>query len=220
MIPYLKLFKDYIWRSNTFKLYTISKCFCTSYLIITIRLQRNNAEALLSEDARNRRHRTQAINLQMVVIAWSLEFISGLLVMVFWFFVDDKNDQLALILIDILLRFVIIPGSYLLNTEVSKALVVAEGWWKSIRVSFSSNKIQPINNQDVEIKMELRQVSGRPRPTPKPISTISGNLVAFNNSRGTIDFRRELTTVLQEVNRQHLMPDLILYINLASITPA
>ena len=156
----------------------------------------------------------------MVVIAWSLEFISGLLVMVFWFFVDDKNDQLALILIDILLRFVIIPGSYLLNTEVSKALVVAEGWWKSIRVSFSSNKIQPINNQDVENKMELRQVSGRPRPTPKPISTISGNLVAFNNSRGTIDFRRELTTVLQEVNRQHLMPDLILYINLASITPA
>ena len=162
---------------------------------------------LLSEDSRARRSKRQVINLQMAVIAWSLEFISGLLLLIYWFLSEDKNHQLALIMIDILLRFIVIPGSYLLNTEVNKALIVAEGWWKSLRTTFRSNKIQPSNNQNQQNNLELMPITRRLRPIPNPISSITGNLIALNNLKEEITLRRDLNTLLEEVNQKHAVDD-------------
>ena len=143
----------------------------------------------------------------MAVIAWSLEFISGLLLLIYWFLSEDKNHQLALIMIDILLRFIIIPGSYLLNTEVNKALIVAEGWWKSLRTTFRSNKIQPSNNQNQQNNLELMPITRRRRPIPNPISSITGNLIALNNLKEEITLRSNLNTLLEEVNQKHAVDD-------------
>ena len=162
---------------------------------------------LLSEDSRARRSKRQVINLQMAVIAWSLEFISGLLLLIYWFLSEDKNHQLALIMIDILLRFIVIPGSYLLNTEVNKALIVAEGWWKSLRTTFRSNKIQPSNNQNQQNNLELMPITRRRRPIPNPISSITGNLIALNNLKEEITLRSNLNTLLEEVNQKHAVDD-------------
>ena len=162
---------------------------------------------LLSEDSRARRSKRQVINLQMAVIAWSLEFISGLLLLIYWFLSEDKNHQLALIMIDILLRFIVIPGSYLLNTEVNKALIVAEGWWKSLRTTFRSNKVQPSNNQNQQNNLELMPITRRLRPIPNPISSITGNLIALNNLKEEITLRSNLNTLLEEVNQKHAVDD-------------
>ena len=162
---------------------------------------------LLSKDSRARRSKRQVINLQMAVIAWSLEFISGLLLLIYWFLSEDKNHQLALIMIDILLRFIVIPGSYLLNTEVNKALIVAEGWWKSLRTTFRSNKIQPSNNQNQQNNLELMPITRRRRPIPNPISSITGNLIALNNLKEEITLRSDLNTLLEEVKQKHAVDD-------------
>ena len=162
---------------------------------------------LLSKDSRARRSKRQVINLQMAVIAWSLEFISGLLLLIYWFLSEDKNHQLALIMTDILLRFIVIPGSYLLNTEVNKALIVAEGWWKSLRTTFRSNKIQPSNNQNQQNNLELILITRRLRPIPNPISSITGNIIALNNLKEEITLRSDLNTLLEEVKQKHAVDD-------------
>ena len=143
----------------------------------------------------------------MAVIAWSLEFISGLLLLIYWFLSEDKNHQLALIMIDILLRFIIIPGSYQLNTEVNKALIVAEGWWKSLRTTFSSNKIQPSFNENEQNNLELMPKTRRLRPIPNPISSILGNLMALNNSKSESTLRCDLSTLLEAINKKHAVED-------------
>ena len=88
------------------------------------------------------RRRKARVSIQMTVLSWSLEVISGIISFLLIFAVsrDDKLEPFAMFLIalNLCLYFIFVPVSYLVNTEVLKALVLARGWFnlsKSIIIS-------------------------------------------------------------------------------------
>ena len=186
------------------------------YVHIFILNRRNDnkvlLDTLLSEESRIKRNRKKTINIQMTFISWSLEFVAGLFVilqlMAGWLRLVTQLQTakifLSLILLSVFLNFVIIPGTYLLHTDICKAFVISQGWWKSFRTLFSLNRAAPIQNEGLE---EHRNPNVRPipnvvasknvdgvldrypsnepdsEPQPLPIPTISGN-INVNKSTG------------------------------------
>ena len=54
---------------------------------------------------------------------------------------NDITIIISLAFFDCILSFVIIPGAYILNTEVTKAGIVKYGWFRSFRALFPSKAI-------------------------------------------------------------------------------
>ena len=154
--------------------------------------------ALLSEEARIKRYRKKTINIQMTCISWSLEFVSGLIGML-QLVTQMKSASifLPLAVFSTLLNFIIIPTTYLLNTELCKAFIFAQGWWKAFRILVSSNRVAPSQNSQEEQNENLyatpsskvvtsRNTNGASNkndntesnsdPQSDPIPTVSGNI--------------------------------------------
>ena len=91
----------------------------------------------------------------MTVVSWLLEFFTGIIAISINIHSENPDSNVDLIfsvvVMDAFLNFVLIPGSYLLNNEINKKLIIAEGWCKIFRRRFQSNKIRPSAN-DVERK--------------------------------------------------------------------
>ena len=148
--------------------------------------------AALSDDARIKRGRTRTVNLQMTFISWSLEFISGIITMAFIYIIHhgiyDNISKHVLLALDICINSIVIPGSYLLNSEVNKSLIVAGGWYRAIRnllLPARHNQIQP------EPPIELNVI-------PRPIASISGNIDALEQRRRCDETYVNITETLSE----------------------
>ena len=110
----------------------------------------------------------------MTFISWSLEFIAGLFCWIHWI---SKNEVIVrwFVLSDIVLNFILLPMSYVLNNDVNKAIIVADGWVQGIRRLINRKSIVvPEQNNEVENP-------GNPNPIPFPIPTISRNIDALEN---------------------------------------
>ena len=115
----------------------------------------------------------------MTVLSWSVEFISGGLVLIDMLFSLSANKNWESIItpvIDVLLCSIIIPGTYLLKTENVKNIVFNKGWSESWRefCHMSTNRVVPIEN------IHLNPVQNIPLPPNRisgevPISIISGS---------------------------------------------
>ena len=84
----------------------------------------------------------------MSVISWSIEFITGILMLILALVTNDITMIISLAFVDCILSFVVIPGAYILNTEGTKQLIIKNGWLRSFRALFPSRKIQPALNDD------------------------------------------------------------------------
>ena len=86
----------------------------------------------------------------MTVLSWSLEFIAGMLVIGYTLHsqnpASDDNFILIFVIIDACLNFILIPSSYILNNEVVKTLIIAEGWCRIFRGRVQANKVNPALN--------------------------------------------------------------------------
>ena len=130
----------------------------------------------------------------MTVTSWSLELITGIITLINAFiFSHDGSLEIAtqvLVAIHIFLYFVVIPGSYLLSTDVYRNLIFDKGWF--IVVPFQKGERQTASDPTVE-----RQVNSNKNDSSKddtkhddtatqetsdgkkveaPIPTISGNV--------------------------------------------
>ena len=70
-------------------------------------------------------------------MSWLLEFLSGIVTLLrYWTRADGTNsiwtNRLSHLLV-LFITYILIPGSYLLNDEVTKLLIVANGWTKFFR---------------------------------------------------------------------------------------
>ena len=132
-------------------------------------------EAALSEESKTKRRRTKTINLQMTAISWALEFITGILAIALMYFSFANEFAIVFLsLTDVCMNFVVIPSSYIFNTEEVKQYIIAEGWRKWFNKSFRSNRVTPPTNDGLaEAPIELM-------PIPRPIPTISGNIFALS----------------------------------------
>ena len=114
----------------------------------------------LSKDDKILRRRKVTVSIQMTMLSWSLEAISGItaFLLIFTASRDDDLEPIAviLILLNLMLYYIFVPISYLINTEVLKALILAKGWFnwsKSFILSpFARRSAQvapePDNNQE------------------------------------------------------------------------
>ena len=108
----------------------------------------------------------------------------------------DTNMELILsiFVIDGFLNFIVIPSSYLLNTDIIKRVIITEGWCKAFRrqdEEVGINRIPPSQNnpengmisapKDARIKKEAPLMNQQ-----VPIPTISGNIQAFAGKRNPI----------------------------------
>ena len=106
------------------------------YLFCRRSENKSHFDSVLSEECRIKRHRAKTVNLQMKCLSWSLEFLSGLLCMIQFICNDDHINEsstlyIALSTSTVFLSFIVIPVTYLINTEVCKAVVVVQGWQRS-----------------------------------------------------------------------------------------
>ena len=131
-------------------------------------------KVLLSEEARIKRNRQFVVNIQMTVISWSLEFITGAFVLSILTMREyGVYFGPALILPDVCVSFIVIPAYYLFNNEVNRSLIAMEGWCRWInRLAFPHRQYQPHH------PMELASMS------PKNLGSFgNGPARAQHNSR-------------------------------------
>ena len=111
--------------------------------------QESGVNELLNENAKRRRKHTETVNIQMSVMTWLIEFITGCLLIIL-FTLDDNITVIIIIgLFDIIMTFVAIPGAYILNTEIMKSKIIQNGWFRSLRPLRPSRRIQPAENEAV-----------------------------------------------------------------------
>ena len=102
---------------------------------------------MLTEEYKIKRRKQNKVSIQMTVLSWSLEFLTGLLSMSAMYLArnEDTNvDVIAVIVvIDTSLNFILIPSTYVFNNEMNKTVIMAEGWWKIFPSCFRSNRVHP-----------------------------------------------------------------------------
>ena len=144
---------------NAMKLAIFSNIFegCI-YLHIYIYNRRSenkiNFDACLSEESKIKRHRTKTINLHMAIVSWSIEFVGGLSSLLIFaihlspalHFILDSYGRVFLYFLPLFCNFIMIPTSYLLNTEIRKTFIIAQGWWKWFKNIFSLESTTPSQN--------------------------------------------------------------------------
>ena len=95
----------------------------------------------LSEEAILRRERRGTINIQMTMLAWSLELISSILLFISVFAIFTKVDthkesryeKFWIVAFDASINCIVIPLAYILNLEDNKHQIVSNGWCKGLR---------------------------------------------------------------------------------------
>ena len=133
----------------------------------------------LSDDYRKRRHRRYTISLQMTVTSWSLELVTGIIALGNTLFFSHheifNTTTQILVFTHVFLYFVVIPGSYLLNTEVSKNLIVEQGWGKILPFHRSRNRVAPAPDEDIEMN-SIHENNPVEQHSPDHVPIISGNV--------------------------------------------
>jgi len=133
--------------------------------------------AMLSEKVRIKRQRRKTINIQMTIISWLIEFISGIAILAMYFLFNEANIVTLFAMFNTFVNFVIIPGTYILHTEVFRTFVVAQGWSLSIRRMCHPTRVSPLQDEEQNSDEHHNDVP-RPQAMPQPIPTISGNISA------------------------------------------
>ena len=154
------------------------------YLHIFIYDRKSKSEgvvsAMLSEKVRIKRQRRKTINIQMTIISWLIEFISGIAILAMYFLFKEANIVTLFAMFNTFLNFVIIPGTYILHTEVCRTLVVAQGWSLTIIRMCHPTRVSPLQDEDQNSDEHHNDVPPR-QAMPQPIPTISGNISARQN---------------------------------------
>ena len=104
-------------------------------------------QAMLTEEYKLKRYKQTKVSIQMNVISWSLEFLTGLLSMTAMYLSRNEEtnvDVISVIVIaDTSLNFLLIPSTYVFNNEMNKTFIMAEGWWKIITRCFRTIRVHP-----------------------------------------------------------------------------
>ena len=83
----------------------------------------------------------------MTVTSWSLELTAGIISLInIFFFAHDASLEILiqiLIAVHIFLYFVVIPGSYLLSTEVYRNLIFDKGWHTVLPFKKNKRRVAP-----------------------------------------------------------------------------
>ena len=163
------------------------------YNIFCIKLNNRNIELFrsqntsflktaLSDDYRMRRHRRYTISIQNTITSWIVEFITGIIALVnAFFFAHDASLEITtqiFVGIHVFLYFIILPGSYILSTEVYKNLIFENGWGNIFSCRKRRSQVVPSQNDDNEENglNVNKENNNQDNEASDSIPTISGNV--------------------------------------------
>ena len=109
--------------------------------------QESGVNELLNDNAKRRRKHTETVSIQLSVVTWLIEFITGVLLITLFTLGDNVAIIIIIGLLDTIMSFVAIPGAYILNTEIMKSKIIQNGWFRSLRPVRFSGRIHPIENE-------------------------------------------------------------------------
>ena len=113
--------------------------------------QKETIQRLLSEEAKTRRSKNFRSSLQLSVLTWSIEFVTGCLMGIdYGLGLSDGtlyNWMYVYPLIDITLSGVIIPSAYILKSESFREFLYSFGWINAIRklLGAKNSRVAPEN---------------------------------------------------------------------------
>ena len=141
----------------------------------------------MDESQRHKRHRSNIIGLQTSILAWAVEFVTGLLVwidLIFGFSSRHSWERVLIFMTDVFLFSVVQPCTYIFKTRQVKDLLSDSGWYHTIRVFFKLEQLQVAPNENIEMNPVVN-TNPPIRHTQQPIPTISGSIEnasrAFSN---------------------------------------
>ena len=113
--------------------------------------QKETIQRLLSEEAKTRRSKNFRSSLQLSVLTWSIEFVTGCLMAIDYSLgLSDGtfyNWMYVYPLIDITLSGVIIPSAYILKSDSFREFLYSFGWINALRklVGAKNSGVTPEN---------------------------------------------------------------------------
>ena len=115
----------------------------------------------------------------MTITSWFLEFLTGIITLFnAFFFAHDASLEITtqvLVAIHVFLYFIIIPGSYILSTEVYKNLIFENGWGDLFQCCKRRQQVAPAPNEEKESNEENAN-DNENNEVAAPIPTIRGNV--------------------------------------------
>ena len=109
---------------------------------------------MLSDDTKRCRYRATTVSIHITATSWALEFITGLIVLSFKALaIESLETKFILFEVGNFCGFVIIPVTYIFNTETTKEYLKSIGWYISCIDRLRPNKINPQQNNDMEMNV-------------------------------------------------------------------
>ena len=113
---------------------------------------------MLSEDSLGKRHRATVISIHITLTSWLLEFVSNwFIVLLGCLGVQNNTLKFIMLLLDTFCCFILIPASYICNTEKVKEYISSIGWYMSLIDQLRSCIFKPITNENMEMGIVTRQ---------------------------------------------------------------
>ena len=146
----------------------------------------------------------------MATFSWSLELISGVVSLgVHLASSHDENPKavyLSLTMLIVCVHFIVIPASYILNTEAYKPFIIAQGWLEYFTNQWPINKVGGVAPNE---NIEMGHIPNQDHPIAllAPIPTISGNIRALDMSISPNHYSNDLETLSKVFSRRILEPE-------------
>ena len=105
----------------------------------------------MSEESLRKRQRQDKIGIQTNILAWSVEFLTGLIMLVNYLLGIDLGNKLyrIFVTIDTILCTIVIPACYLFKTERVRKSIYNNGWIEVFTRSFLSRFSRTSPSQDI-----------------------------------------------------------------------
>ena len=112
----------------------------------------------------------------MTVTSWSLELLTGVITLINYFiFAHDASLEIStqiLVAIHLFLYFVVIPGSYLLSTQVYKNRVFDMGWYTILPSRKNRRAIAPESVDEIQLNVSKDAQSVKEENQSKSVSNL------------------------------------------------
>ena len=111
----------------------------------------------------------------MTVTSWSLELATGVITLInSFFFAHDASLEIStqiLVAIHLFLYFVVIPGSYLLSTQVYKNMVSEMGWYIVLPSRKNRRAVAPGSVDEIQLNVPKDAQSVKEENLSEPVSS-------------------------------------------------
>ena len=99
------------------------------------------------------RRQTVSVNIKITFLSWAFECVEGVGIILIWAFAEEKAFRFSGLFV-MLVTFVVIPCTYILNRETTKQIIVLEDWLSGIKAMI-------MKREDAEVIVERLEAERR-----------------------------------------------------------